>query len=255
MKKNTPEALSDHIMVQCTDVSLAWESHTVVSGLSFAVRKGDYLCIVGENGSGKSTLVKAMLGLHPVAEGNITVNTTVKNGGIGYLPQQTPAQKDFPASVREVVQSGCLHSMRRSPFLNREQKHKAVCAMEKVGITELANRCYRDLSGGQQQRVLLARAFCATERLIFLDEPIAGLDPLAMKDMYDIIATMNRPSECHICDHDHQGVTVVMVSHDIRAAVKHASHILHVDKGQSFFGTTKDYLKTTLGRRFAGEEE
>ena len=255
MKKINTQSVPDHVMVQCTDVSLAWENHTVVSGLQLTVCKGDYLCIVGENGSGKSTLIKAMLGLHPVAEGHITINPIVKNSGIGYLPQQTPAQKDFPASVREVVQSGCLHKMGWNPFLTRDQKHRAACAMETVGITHLANRCYRDLSGGQQQRVLLARAFCATERLIVLDEPIAGLDPLAMKDMYEIIATMNRPSECHICDHDHQGVTVIMVSHDIRAAVKHASHILHVDKEQSFFGTTEAYLKTPIGRRFAGEED
>lgn len=254
MKRSTPPSLPDNIMVKCTDVTLAWENHTVLSGLNLTVSKGDYLCIVGENGSGKSTLVKAMLGLHPVAEGSIIINPTVKNGGIGYLPQQTPAQKDFPASVKEVVQSGCLHGMGWNPFLTREQKHKAACAMEKVGITHLASHCYRELSGGQQQRVLLARAFCATERLIVLDEPIAGLDPLAMKDMYDIISTMNRPSECHICDHDHQGVTVVMVSHDIRAAVKHATHILHVDRDASFFGTTEAYLKTDLGRRFAGEE-
>lgn len=255
MKKSISHTLPDNVMVHCIDATLAWENRTVVSGLNLTVHKGDYLCIVGENGSGKSTLVKAMLGLHPVAEGHICVNATVREGGIGYLPQQTPAQKDFPASVREVVQSGCLHKMGWNPFLTREQKHRAVCAMEKVGITHLAGRCYRDLSGGQQQRVLLARAFCATERLIVLDEPIAGLDPLAMKDMYEIITNMNRPSECHICDHDHQGVTVIMVSHDIRAAVKHASHILHVDKGQSFFGTTEDYLKTPIGRRFAGEED
>ena len=242
-------------IIECKNLTMAYGSHIALRDLSFAIEAGDYLCIVGENGSGKSTLVKAMLGLHPVSEGHICVNATVKNGGIGYLPQQTPAQKDFPASVKEVVQSGCLHGMGWHPFLTREQKHKATCAMEKVGITHLSNRCYRDLSGGQQQRVLLARAFCATERLIFLDEPIAGLDPLAMKDMYDIISNMNRPSECHICDHDHQGVTVVMVSHDIRAAVKHASHILHLDKEQSFFGTTEDYLKTAIGRRFAGEEE
>ncbi len=255
MKKVTSHTLPDNVMVHCIDAALAWENHTVVSGLNLTVHKGDYLCIVGENGSGKSTLVKAMLGLHPVAEGHICMNTTVRNSGIGYLPQQTPAQRDFPASVKEVVQSGCLHGMGRHPFLTRADKHKATCAMEKVGITHLANHCYRDLSGGQQQRVLLARAFCATEQLIFLDEPIAGLDPLAMKDMYDIISDMNRPSECHICDHDHQGVTVVMVSHDIRAAVKHASHILHLDKEQSFFGTTEDYLKTAIGRRFAGEED
>lgn len=247
--KNPPHG----VLLTCTDVSLAWENRTVVSGLNFTVHKGDYVCIVGENGSGKSTLVKAMLGLHPVAGGKIDLDTTVKSGGIGYLPQQTPAQKDFPASVREVVLSGCLSRMGFSPFMSRTERHRADCAMERVGVTALAGRCYRDLSGGQQQRVLLARAFCATDSLIFLDEPIAGLDPLAMKDMYEIIADMNRPKDCPVCDHTHNGVTVVMVSHDIKAAVHYASHILHMDKGTSFFGTTEAYLATPLGRRFAGE--
>ncbi len=255
MKKVISHTLPDNVMLHCVNASLAWENHTVVSGLTLTVHKGDYLCIVGENGSGKSTLVKAMLGLHPIAEGHICINNTVRNGGIGYLPQQTPAQKDFPASVKEVVMSGCLHGLRWHPFLTRELKHRATCAMERVGITDIANHCYRDLSGGQQQRVLLARAFCATEQLIFLDEPITGLDPVAMKGLYDIISDMNRPSECNICDHNHQGVTVVMVSHDIQAAVKHASHILHLDREQSFFGTTEDYLKTAIGRRFAGKED
>ena len=248
----TPDEAS-HILLSCQNVSLAWENHTVISGLNFHVHKGDYLCIVGENGSGKSTLVKAMLGLHPVASGQITLHPQVKREGIGYLPQQTPAQKDFPASVREVVMSGCLRGMGFLPFLTKAQKHRAVCAMDRVGVTDLAHRSYRDLSGGQQQRVLLARAFCATQNLIFLDEPIAGLDPLAMKDMYDVISDMNKPKDCPVCDHTHNGVTVVMVSHDIRAAVKYASHILHLDKETAFFGKTEDYLQTPIGRRFAGE--
>lgn len=255
-KKNlSPPDIHAHVLLSCKDVSLAWENHTVISGLNFHVHKGDYLCIVGENGSGKSTLIKAMLGLHPVAQGKIDVHPEVKRGGIGYLPQQTPAQRDFPASVREVVLSGCLHGMGWSPFLNKDQKHKAICAMDRVGVTHLSNRCYRELSGGQQQRVLLARAFCATQGLIFLDEPIAGLDPLAMKDMYEVIADMNKPRDCPVCDHTHNGVTVVMVSHDIPAAVKYASHILHLDKDTAFFGKTADYLATPLGRRFAGDSQ
>ena len=254
-KKSNIAELDPHILLRCKDVSLAWENRTVISGLNFHVHKGDYLCIVGENGSGKSTLIKAMLGLHPVWGGKIDIHPDVKRGGIGYLPQQTPAQKDFPASVKEVVLSGCLRGMGLSPFLTKEQKHKAVCAMDRVGVTHLAGRCYRDLSGGQQQRVLLARAFCATQGLIFLDEPIAGLDPLAMKDMYEVISDMNRPKDCPVCDHTHNGVTVVMVSHDIPAAVKYASHILHMDKDTTFFGKTADYLATPLGRRFAGDDQ
>ncbi len=227
-------------LIKSEGMVLSYDSIPVATDIDFAVEEGDYLCIVGENGSGKSTLVKAILGLHPISGGKLTVSDEARAAGIGYLPQHTPAQRDFPASVREIVRSGCLRRAGLRPFIGAADKELADKAMERMGITHLAGKCYRELSGGQQQRVLLARAFCATGKLIVLDEPIAGLDPLAMTEMYSMIADLNR-----------DGVAVVMVSHDVSAAVNYADHILHIGKTTHFFGSTEHYLWTPMGRQFA----
>ena len=228
------------MLIKAENITLAYDGIPVTSGIDFVVRKGDYLCVVGENGSGKSTLVKAIVGLHPIAAGTLTLAPELRAGGIGYLPQHTPAQRDFPASVREIVRSGCTRRAGLRPFLRASEKKLADEAMERMGISHLSSRCYRELSGGQQQRVLLARAFCAAGDLIVLDEPIAGLDPLAMTEMYRMIADLNR-----------EGVAVVMVSHDVSAAVNYADHILHISKTTNFYGSTAGYLKTPVGQQFS----
>ncbi len=230
-------------LITCENLTLAYDTGVVASGVSFTLEAESYLCIVGENGSGKSTLLKSMLGLHPVDGGVLTIDPTVRRCGIGYLPQHTPAQRDFPASVREIVRSGCLKKSGFRPFWRASDKKMADEAMARMGIDHLAGKCYRELSGGQQQRVLLARAYCATGKLILLDEPIAGLDPMAMTEMYRMIADLNR-----------EGVAVVMVSHDVSAAVQYATHILHMGKTTSFFGTTEAYLATPVGQQFARRE-
>ncbi len=227
-------------LIVSESLTLAYDAIPVATDISFAVEPGDYLCIVGENGSGKSTLVKAIMGLHPIHEGRLTVSDEVRRGGIGYLPQHTPAQRDFPASVREIVRSGCLRRAGMRPLWRATDKRLTDEAMARMGIEHLAGKCYRELSGGQQQRVLLARAFCATDKLMVLDEPIAGLDPLAMSEMYRMIDELHR-----------DGVAVVMVSHDVSAAVTYADHILHIGKTAHFFGKTEHYLKTPLGQQFS----
>ena len=222
----------------CEKLFLGYDGKTVVSDLSFTVNSGDYLCIVGENGSGKSTLMKTLLKLKSPMSGQIITGDGLEHDEIGYLPQQTIVQKDFPASVREVVRSGCLNRCGLRPFYNKTEKQMAEYNMEKLGIAGIAKRCYRELSGGQQQRTLLARALCATRKILLLDEPSAGLDPKASADMYDLIAGLNADK-----------ITIIMISHDIAAAVKHASHILHISaQSMLFFGTTADYLKSEAGR-------
>lgn len=229
-------------LIKCSGVSLGYEGKTIVDGLDFEVNKGDYLCIVGENGSGKSTLMKTLLGQKNVMEGKIEFGDGLCQNEIGYLPQQTVVQKDFPASVKEIVLSGCLNSSGMKPFYTKEQKQLAKNNMQKLGISELSKRCYRELSGGQQQRVLLARALCATKKLLVLDEPAAGLDPIVTQHLYHLISDINR-----------DGVTVIMVSHDMNAAVEYASHILHIAYRPRFFGTKEDYLKSDICRFFTGE--
>ena len=231
-------------LIACDRVTLRYDRTVAVENLSFAVHAGDYLCIVGENGSGKSSLLKALLKLHPVAEGSIRFGEGLTPAQIGYLPQQTALQRDFPASVREIVLSGCLNQMRAKPFYGKREKARAVEAMERLQILTLQNRSYHELSGGQQQRVLLARALCATRTLLLLDEPAAGLDPLATQELYRVIDELNKQER----------ITVVMVSHDIRAAVAHASHILHLRTAPVFFGTSEAYRQSEVGCRFLAED-
>ena len=226
----------------CNDVTLGYEGKIVTEHLTFEVNEGDYLCIVGENGAGKSTLIKALLGLKSPMSGEISTGDGLKPTEIGYLPQQTLVQKDFPASVREIVLSGLLNTCGISPFYSRAQKEFARMQMERMNISHLAKRCYRELSGGQQQRVLLARALCATGKMLLLDEPVAGLDPKVTAEMYTLIEKLNRED----------GITVIMVSHDINAAINYASHILHISHTPLFFGTKEDYVKTDIGRTFTG---
>lgn len=235
-------------LLKCEKLCLGYEGSVVAENLNFTVSSGDYLYILGENGSGKSTLIKALLGLKPQLSGEIDLCGDVGRNEIGYLPQQTIVQRDFPASVREIVQSGCINRCGLRPFYNKAEKKLAADMMKKLEISDLANRCYRELSGGQQQRVLIARALCAAKKMILLDEPVTGLDPKASAEMYELIESLNKKD----------GMTVIMVSHDMNAAVKYASHILHLGGKQLFFGTKNDYMNSKIGRAFisvmGGEE-
>ncbi len=213
----------------CKNLTLGYGTKDIVKNLNFAINSGDYLCIVGENGSGKSTLMKALLGMHSPTFGNI-IYDDVKPTEIGYLPQQNIIQKDFPASVSEIVLSGCQSKCKIRPFYSKAEKKIASENMEKLEISNLKNKCYRELSGGQQQRVLLARALCATQKLLLLDEPVSSLDPKAAQDMYNIIYDLNKQN----------GITIIMISHDIEVATKYANHILHIGK-RVFFGTKEKY--------------
>ncbi|MGN1414731.1 MAG: metal ABC transporter ATP-binding protein [Anaerovoracaceae bacterium] len=226
----------------CENLTLGFEGQPVTKNLNFTVNQGDYLCIVGENGSGKSTLMKTILHLrNPIMRGSITTGDGLKPTEIGYLPQQTEVQRDFPASVREVVLSGCLSRCGLRPFYSRQDRLRAAKIMDRLGISHLSGESYRYLSGGQQQRVLLARALCATEKMLLLDEPVAGLDPAATAEMYDIIGRLNKE----------EGITVIMISHDITQALGQASHILHLAKEPLFFGTKEEYLRSSIGQAFA----
>ena len=226
-------------LISLKNVTLSYDNANVLEDLSFNLQGGEYLCVVGENGSGKSTLIKALLSLKSVKSGEIIYDKNLKRNEIGYLPQQTGAQKDFPASVYEVVLSGCLAKRCWRPFYSKRERETALKNMEKLDITDLKNKSYRELSGGQQQRVLLARALCAACRLILLDEPVSGLDPLMTVELYCLIRKIND-----------EGMTVIMVSHDIECAVSHATHILHLQNKPLFFGPVEDYKNSEIGKRF-----
>lgn len=233
--------MGKNILLACCGASLGYEHRALLKNLTFTVRAGDYLCVVGENGSGKSTLMKSLLGLLPPLSGTIDCPAQ-RAGAIGYLPQQTSAQRDFPATVNEVVLSGFANNRGLHFFYSAAEKSAALMNMGKLGVLELQNRCYRELSGGQQQRVLLARALCAADHLLILDEPVTGLDPAASQDLYKTLRYLNQA----------EGMAVVMVTHDMPNALREARTILHIGRDGWFFGTVAEYLASPAGKRFGG---
>ena len=233
--------------IDVKDVSIGYDGIALSKHINFTVDKGDYLCIVGENGAGKSTLMKTLLRLQPVIKGELVYSDELGRKDIGYLPQQTIVQKDFPASVWEIVLSGNLSKTGLRPFYTKEEKKLAEENLKKLDAWDLRRKTFRNLSGGQQQRVLLARALCATSKIILLDEPVSGLDPKVTEELYSIVKNLNK-----------EGITIIMISHDISTAVKYSSHILHLGHKQLFFGKTSDYLESEAYKFFTsigGEDD
>lgn len=225
-------------LISIDNISIGYNGKKILSNISLNIEENDYIYIVGENGSGKTTLMKCLLGLIQPIDGKITFGNGLMQNEIGYLPQQSAYQKDFPASVNEVVMSGCLNK-KNTFFYSKKQKEIATENMQLTGVLDLRKKCFRELSGGQQQRVMLARALCATSKLLILDEPVTGLDPKATADMYALIKELNKKS-----------ITVIMVSHDITSAVNNAKKILHLSKDNYFYGTAHQYLHSDIGKHF-----
>ena len=224
------------------NVGLAYGGDNVAHDVSFSVNAGEFWGIVGENGSGKTTLMKALLGLIPCASGRIVMGEGLKPTEIGYLPQSSAIQRDFPASVEEVVLSGTIGYRGLKPFYGRREREMANRNMEMLGLLPLKRHSFQELSGGQQQRVLLARALCATKKCIVLDEPTTGLDPVVTAEFYQLLHGINK-----------QGMTVIMVSHDVEEAVRSCSHILHLSCHPLFIGTAAEYRVSPIGRRYLQE--
>jgi zinc transport system ATP-binding protein len=232
--------MEERILLACRDVSLGYEHKPLLEHLDFEVKSGDYVAVLGENGSGKSTLLKSLLGLTPPLAGTVD-RSAQRMGRLGYLPQQTPAQRDFPATVEEVVLSGFLNRRGLHLAYTGKERSAALMHMGKLGILELRDKCYRELSGGQQQRVLLARALCAAKELLILDEPVTGLDPAAAQDLYKTLRYL----------HNKEGIAILMVTHDVGAALREAKTVLHIGQKGWFCGTVEDYLRDESGRRFS----
>lgn len=229
-------------LISCRNLEFQYEGRTVLRNVSFDLNKGDYLCIVGENGSGKTTLINGILGILKPKNGEIIFHNNISNKNIGYLPQQNDFQKNFPASVYEVVLSGCASGLKLFPFYTKKDKEIAERNISLLEISDIKNKNYHNLSGGQQQRVLLARALCATKSILLLDEPVSGLDPAVTSSLYSIIKKLNTQYD----------ITVIMVSHDIKNAVKYATHILHLGNKPLFFGTNDEYMNSDIANILLG---
>ncbi len=229
------------MLIKCENLCASYENREIFKDITFNVEENDYVCIVGENGSGKSTLVKCLLNLKPLSGGKINFEN---KGKIGYLPQQSVINNDFPASVNEVVLSGCTNSLKRM-FFGKKQKDKAEYFMHLMNICNIRRKSFQELSGGQKQRVLLARAMCSSEKLIVMDEPVTGLDPVVTAEFYNCVENLNKE----------ENVAIIMISHNVKEAVKYAKHILHLGDSSYFYGTTEEYLNSELGKKFTGGEE
>ena len=227
----------------CKNLTLGYDNRAIQEDLNFSIDAGDYLCIVGENGSGKSTLMKTLLHLQAPISGSIELGDGLKKNEIGYLPQQTVVQKDFPATVEEIVLSGTLAKCGWRPFYRKAEKKLAEEKMKRMEVWKLRKSCYRNLSGGQQQRTLLARALCAASKVILLDEPVTGLDPKVTAEFYQVTKDLSE-----------EGIAVIMVSHDVQA-LDYATHILHMQKKNSFYGTKEEYMNSDKWKLFKNAEE
>jgi len=223
-------------LIEAKNLNVFYENTQALKDISFELNEGDFLCIVGENGSGKSTLVKTLLGLVKPKSGELKMHAELRNDDFGYLPQVGPRQKDFPASVSEVVLSGCVNKHKFRPFFNRSEKSCAIDNMEKLDILEIKHKAFRDLSGGQKQRALIARALCASNKILLLDEPTTGLDPEATDSLYELIKKLNKAF----------GITIIMVTHDVKDGLFDANKVLHLRREVLFYGSLKDYQKDGL---------
>ncbi len=231
------------VILTCDSLTVKYENQIIISDLSFKVNDGDYLCIVGDNGTGKTTLLKTILGLKHAQSGSVSFSSEIGRNEIGYISQQNDINRDFPASVYEVVLSGCLNRHGLSPFYSHQEKQHSLEVMDKLGIRDMSDHSFQELSGGQQRRVLLARAMMASSKLLFLDEPVAALDPIATADFYNLLNLLRT-----------DGLTIIMVSHDIHSAIHNASHILHLSADSYFYGTTAEYVTSSFGQKYLNEQ-
>lgn len=232
-------------LMRCENVSFAYEGRNILENLSFSLKRGELLAIVGENGSGKTTLVKGILGLKKPSAGKILFHEDFQRSEIGYLAQSSNIQREFPAKAFEVVLSGRLNSLGFRAFYSKKDKSIALENMRKLNVEKLRNEAFSGLSGGQRQRVLLARALCATENMLILDEPEASLDPIVTKELMEIVRNIK----------DETDVSIVMVSHNLKNSVNIADKVLHLNGGDSFFGDVEDYKKSDIGKKFTGGDE
>lgn len=222
-------------LIECKRLSVGYDKKVVCKDINFKVEEGDYLCILGENGSGKSTLLKTILGLNKAVFGKVIFEKSLSKNKLGYLPQQNDFQKDFPATVKEVVMSGFISQMGLRPFYNKAEKNKANGIIEFLGLENLTKNGFKELSGGQQQRVLLARALCATDKILVLDEPTNGLDSKTTNQFYKLLKNLNN-----------SGLTIIMVSHNLDKVMEYASHIVYLKDSMIFNGTKQEFESSDI---------
>ena len=218
-------------LIELDNVTLGYDKHIVLKNIDLKIEEGDFICVVGPNGSGKSTLIKGILGLIKPLKGKIKYNG-LKQNFIGYMPQETKVDANFPASVSEIVLSGTLNSIGLKPFYSKEAKEKVLKTLKLLNIENIKNKSFADLSGGQRQKVLLARSLCATSKLLILDEPSNNLDTKSKEKLYETIKNLNE-----------EGITIIMITHDLDHDTLLGNKILSLREDEIFFGTTEEFVR------------
>lgn len=217
-------------LINIKNLSINYGDCSIINNLSFDINEGDFLCIVGPNGSGKSTLIKAIIGEVKYSSGSIIFSPSIKQNAIGYLPQNNKINESFPATVTEIIATGCLN---RHHFMNKEMKQKITQTIKTLHIASIKDKEFSELSGGQRQKVLLARALCATSKLLILDEASNNLDYNSKISFYKMLKKLNETDN----------LTIVMVTHDLDHNNLLGNKILSLDRDQPFFGSTKEYIR------------
>lgn len=217
-----------------------YNSLDVLSDISFSIKTGDYIGLVGPNGSGKTTLIKIILGLLKPLSGQVAlfgddIETFSGWDRIGYLPQRISALNPrFPATVKEVVAMGLLSKKGFPKHINRADNITVDNILALLNIKNLKNKPIGELSGGQQQRVLVARAIVNKPSFLILDEPTDALDPEMRDRFFSLLEDLNKK----------KNVTIVIITHDVANIGRYTSKMLYIDKKMVFYGSFDDFCKS-----------
>lgn len=220
-------------LIEFKDLCIGYEHKVIIKNINLEINDGEYVCVFGDNGVGKTTFLKTILGLIPPLSGSIIIEDTFNKKEVGYLPQRMQLKPEFPASCFEIVLSGCVNRLKIWPFYRKSHRDLAIEKMKLLGVANLKDKPFRVLSGGQQQRILLARALCATDRLLILDEPFTGLDYHAAKSLYDLLEKINKQLN----------VTIIVVSHFMEDILAYSTKVVHLSKEEVFCGTPEQYVQ------------
>lgn len=228
-----PNTASDRPAVcEFIDTSFSYGGELAVENVSFRVRRGEFAAVLGPNGSGKTTLLRLALGLLKPSSGSVEIFGEPSSrfrdwSRIGYVPQRVEGLGlHFPATVEEIVEHGLYRGFDPLAIFRRRGRKEVLNALELAGIAHLRTRQIESLSVGQRQRALIARAIVGSPELLFLDEPVSGVDAAGRDRFHELISALNQE----------HGMTVFMISHDIGAVMKGATVCACINRTIVFHG-------------------
>jgi ABC-type Mn2+/Zn2+ transport system ATPase subunit len=223
---NDPVLTLEHLAV-------GYGRQVVLPDVNLTLRYGSFTGLLGANGSGKSTLLKTILGIFPPLGGSITLHPKDERKPVlGYVPQRESLDPIYLLSSFEVVLMGVCGRVGAGRFIDRSERDWARQCLKQTGALDLAPKLFSELSGGQKQRVLMARALATKPDLLFLDEPISGIDANASRAIMEVLREL----------HDQQQLTILMVSHDLNTVRQYAQEVVWLHQGKVLHGPVSELL-------------